>query len=861
MKNKFHQFYLCSLFLFISNVIIAQCSEIVIQAEEDYISGRFNNAINNLLNCVDAKDDTKHLQVEALIILAKSYIALDSIDRAKKVVKKLIQINSNFIPSPTSTFYFRELVKSAKKEASDKLVSSVSKIGEKPEKAPVSVIVITEEDIKQRGYTDLEMLLHDLPGFDISQSNGQSYSSIYARGYRSDDSDRILLIIDGVEDNELWGNVMHLSRQYAISNIKSVEVIYGPASTTYGANASNGVISITTKNPADYIKNGKKFGLSFQAGTGQWNSSYIDATLAGRITPDNNSVTMSITGKYFTANEPDFSHYEWLDYRTPTYNNDLLNSYNNVLAINDDEDETKELFDTAAKYGINAFFEAIDTTGVILSELGGRNILARDSALFASVPYVDKTNTLLVSGKLKVYDFTFGFQHWQKKEGSGPSFSDSSNIATNSSWNPNSTMYYLKYRKNISSKLSFQVFSRYRQYGYSKENVLKYFRSYYDLGKEERLNLYNFFAEEEKQEPHIKSDYLNLRSNQFRNELTAIYQANSFNIVAGIENRYSVIQSDFSISESLNVSEASLSDVNRFFSQDLGLYIQSNYTYKEKLKITTGLRYDYNRIEQSDTFTLNPRLALVYYNQNWIFKSIYTRAHRPPTFYQYYSTIPTVRDYKNPNLANEIANNLEFSIQRRVAFFKIEIVGYFVNYKNAIELKDTTIDFIGGEIPTTQFVSTGKRSIQGGYIIARYRRGNFSAYANYTYTRPREDTTTNTQTSSYIRIGDIATHQVNIGGNYSYKNFNFNLRTNIIGKRLTGPSTTVVGNLQDFPAYAVFNGAITYKLSKFNIDFMINNIFDNEYFSPGIREADDRVYSSRLPQRGRNMHVRLRLDL
>ena len=140
--------------------------------------------------------------------------------------------------------------------------------------------MITEEEIENRGYHDLEALLHDLPGFDISQSNGILYSNIYQRGYRSVNTDRTLILVDGVEENDIWGNFVYLSRQYPLSNIESVEVIYGPSSTIYGANAFLGVISINTKKASQLIKEDNKVGANIQAGYGQWNTRYLDATFA-----------------------------------------------------------------------------------------------------------------------------------------------------------------------------------------------------------------------------------------------------------------------------------------------------------------------------------------------------------------------------------------------------------------------------------------------------------------------------------------------------------------------------------------------------------------------------------------------------
>src|SRR5262249_51108382 len=100
----------------------------------------------------------------------------------------------------------------------------------------------------------------DLPGFDFSRRAGTLYSEVYQRGYRSIDNIRTMLLIDGVEDNDLSTFTAFISRQYPLSNIDRIEVVYGPASTMYGANAFAGVINVVTKQPEQLIREGKRLG-------------------------------------------------------------------------------------------------------------------------------------------------------------------------------------------------------------------------------------------------------------------------------------------------------------------------------------------------------------------------------------------------------------------------------------------------------------------------------------------------------------------------------------------------------------------------------------------------------------------------
>ena len=58
-------------------------------------------------------------------------------------------------------------------------VSSASGVPEKMRHAPASMVVITAEDIRQRGYDDLVEVLQDVPGFDISIAGGTNYATAW----------------------------------------------------------------------------------------------------------------------------------------------------------------------------------------------------------------------------------------------------------------------------------------------------------------------------------------------------------------------------------------------------------------------------------------------------------------------------------------------------------------------------------------------------------------------------------------------------------------------------------------------------------------------------------------------------------
>ncbi|RYZ27570.1 MAG: hypothetical protein EOP49_42200, partial [Sphingobacteriales bacterium] len=289
------------------------------EADGFYNIGKFNETISKLNGCLAAKDGFSYNEkVQAYRLIAMAYLAMDSTENAGIVIQKMLALKNNFEVDARDPERFRIQVNFIRAQMQAQLTSSVSKKAESIALAPATISIITEEDILQRGYTDLEQVFHDLPGFDISRTSGLTYSVIFQRGYRTAaNTDRTLILVDGVENNEMWSNAASISRQNPLSNIKRVEVIYGPASTIYGANAFVGVINVITKNAEDYFKQTDaredqtkltKYKITGQFAAGSMQSKFGDLTMAVK----KRDVFFSITGRLYSGNDTDLSGYpDW----------------------------------------------------------------------------------------------------------------------------------------------------------------------------------------------------------------------------------------------------------------------------------------------------------------------------------------------------------------------------------------------------------------------------------------------------------------------------------------------------------------------------------------------------------------------
>jgi iron complex outermembrane recepter protein len=126
-------------------------------------------------------------------------------------------------------------------------VTTVSRRVERQRNAPASVYVITREQIRSSGITSIPEALRLAPGVEVAR-NGASSWTISMRGFSSDLSNKLLVLIDGRSVySPLFAGVYWDAHDTLLEDIDRIEVIAGPGGTLWGANAVNGVINIVTR--------------------------------------------------------------------------------------------------------------------------------------------------------------------------------------------------------------------------------------------------------------------------------------------------------------------------------------------------------------------------------------------------------------------------------------------------------------------------------------------------------------------------------------------------------------------------------------------------------------------------------------
>src|SRR5262245_36005069 len=126
-------------------------------------------------------------------------------------------------------------------------VTSVSKREEKLFQSAAAIYVITHEDIRRSGLTNIPELLRMVPGLSVARIDGNKWA-VSIRGFNTRFANKLLVLIDGrsIYSPEFSG-VYWEGQDLPLEDIERIEVIRGPGGTLWGANAVNGVINIITK--------------------------------------------------------------------------------------------------------------------------------------------------------------------------------------------------------------------------------------------------------------------------------------------------------------------------------------------------------------------------------------------------------------------------------------------------------------------------------------------------------------------------------------------------------------------------------------------------------------------------------------
>ncbi|MGB3606762.1 MAG: TonB-dependent receptor [Psychroserpens sp.] len=144
----------------------------------------------------------------------------------------------------------------------DEVVISASRTPERIFESPVTVERFGLKEIKNTSAPSFFDGIENLKGVDMNTSS-LTFKSVNTRGFAAFSNTRFMQLVDGMDNsspalNFALGNLLGMSEL----DVNSVELLPGASSALYGANAFNGIMFMTSKNPFDHQ------GVSFYAKTG-----------------------------------------------------------------------------------------------------------------------------------------------------------------------------------------------------------------------------------------------------------------------------------------------------------------------------------------------------------------------------------------------------------------------------------------------------------------------------------------------------------------------------------------------------------------------------------------------------------------
>lgn len=616
-------------------------------------------------------------------------------------------------------------------------VTSAGKKEHTIHEAPANVIVVTSDQIENRGYLTLEEVFKDLPGFDfaVGQPSGEYPTHFIFRGIGDVGQTKVALLIDGVVQNDISnGWFRHIGYNFSLSNIERIELVSGPGSALYGMNALAGYVNIITKE--SYKKS--KFNSQFNSTTFAGVNSTLSEDFFGWH-KFKNKTSIQFTGRYYSSQgDNGIDRFDPGNYFNNNYEPDSIKLLNGQLIAN----ETVNGQTKAIQNGFNT-----------------------------------SINNYYVRGKINYKDFSVKIAAWEKQEGLGSYVTGYEYFA-----NTEGKDYLVNHEgKSFEMNYKFSPADHITSYTKTYINAQKinpntgfsYTYQFQDVNTSDTLV------------PNYKKTYES-EGYVFGVEQQLDYHTSLNNhLVIGVQFEQK-IREFFNISFIDDENQSDRVNINQnimlrpvFFSVNGAAFVQDEFKFGKNYSLTTGLRFDFDEFYGN---IINPRIALVKTSkQGFNFKALFGQGYKPPTIFELYD------EWRgNHKLVPEVVRTGELEVGYKSKKASITSNIFYNHLSNSIKVSnnpDTNAVPIGpdgqhasyyqnqGEMDIVGISLRGKLALQKSFILS----------ANYQYL---EDLNSGA-------LDNISKHKVNFVVNYlAFKKLNINLRGNWISK-IKAPSTNL----------------------------------------------------------------------
>lgn len=134
----------------------------------------------------------------------------------------------------------------------EELITTATRLPRTIENIAGTVSIIPAETIEYEMVNDLDDIVRYQPGLTLDTAARGGNLGFRIRGIGGN---RVLTVIDGIRSSDIYaaGPSSYGKDSFEMDNLKSVEIVRGPASVLYGADAMGGAVLLTSKDPADYV--------------------------------------------------------------------------------------------------------------------------------------------------------------------------------------------------------------------------------------------------------------------------------------------------------------------------------------------------------------------------------------------------------------------------------------------------------------------------------------------------------------------------------------------------------------------------------------------------------------------------------
>ncbi|MFC1844578.1 TonB-dependent receptor plug domain-containing protein [Thermodesulfobacteriota bacterium] len=678
--------------------------------------------------------------------------------------QKMEQIKGFFESEYQEVDYFR----------TDRLLLTATKRNIPIRKAPAIATVITQEEIRYMGARNLRDVLTMVPGIGVSKNEFGIYM-YEVRGIRTPLSEKILVMIDGHSLNKsiITGSALYrIFQDMPVKDIKQIEVIRGPGSALYGANAFVAVINIITRDAVDIS------GVELSGSLGNFHTGEINL-VGGKIY--NNGFQVSGSLDYFMSNGENFLIEE-----------DALHA------------QGLSFFSSAPGYA----FTEIEKTDIFLK--------ASYKDLAFKGHYISH----------RFDAFYIGFSHVLTDDSSDPV----TNFWSEVTYSPKLT-----------------------------DRLQTTFKAYFDFYEQDTLaeimpeGFLGIFPDGMFAGPKCKNQTIG-------GEMQVDYDPSNDNhfVVGAMYERtrqYDVKQlANFNPLTGAPLPSGQVEDVSDILNWNIeedrnvwALYFQDEWSIKENLTFTAGVRHDHY---SEFGGTTNPRFGLVWgFIEKADLKLLYGEAFRAPNFAELYN-LPNPVVWGNPNLNPETIKTYEVSTTFRLKrHFTVDLNYFHNDIEDLIVWGPPTI--ASGTTPV--YINAGSAEVDGVEVILS---GNYTSddywKLTYTYQNPED--------GNGVSLRDVPKHRATAGINLGLTDY-LTIHADVLW---TGTRPRFVDDSRlDMGQHTVLNMTLTADnfFKNLEIQLAVYNILGEDYEDPdsSVNDTQPLPYiPNDFPREGRTIWGELR---